>query len=111
MAKLKHIRVQQSNGSYSAPIPIGADAVNVQMKNGSNLQETIGNINPNNDGNITTNITNLKNSIQTLNDTKVNKGQVGSPAAAKTAAGMTDTSRIYIYTGNQDGYINGNWYF
>lgn len=111
MAKLKHIRVQQSNGNYSAPIPIGADAVNVQMKNGNNLQETIGNINPNNDGNITTNIANLKNSIQTLNDTKVNKGQVGSPAAAKTAAGMTDTSRIYIYTGNQDGYVNGNWYF
>ena len=111
MAKLKHIRVQQSNGSYSAPIPIGADAVNVQMRNGNNLQETIGNIDSNNDGNITTNLTNLQNAINNLNETKANKSQIGSPAATDTAAGMIDTSRIYIYTGNQSGYINGNWYF
>lgn len=36
---------------------------------------------------------------------------VGSPLTATTAAQMTDTSKIYVYTGNQSGYTNGNWYY
>ena len=30
---------------------------------------------------------------------------------AKTAAEMTDTTRIYVYTGNESGYKSGNWYY
>lgn len=33
------------------------------------------------------------------------------PRAANTYADMTDTSRIYIYTGSEPGYTNGDWYY
>lgn len=36
---------------------------------------------------------------------------VGSPLVAATAAGMTDTTKIYVYTGSETGYTAGNWYF
>lgn len=36
---------------------------------------------------------------------------VGSPLVASTAAGMTDHSKIYVYTGSEDGYTAGNWYY
>lgn len=36
---------------------------------------------------------------------------VGSPLTATTASSMTDTSRIYVYIGNESGYTNGNWYY
>ena len=36
---------------------------------------------------------------------------IGSPLVAATAAAMTDTSKIYVYTGSEFGYIAGNWYY
>lgn len=39
------------------------------------------------------------------------QGAVGSPLVAATAAAMTDTSKIYVYTGSESGYTNGNWYY
>lgn len=36
---------------------------------------------------------------------------VGSPLVANTVAEMTDTKKIYVYTGSETGYINGNWYY
>jgi hypothetical protein len=39
------------------------------------------------------------------------KGQVGAPLKAATVSAMTDTSKIYVYTGTQTGYIAGNWYY
>ena len=36
---------------------------------------------------------------------------VGSPLKASTAAGMTDTSKIYAYTGSESGYTSGHWYY
>lgn len=36
---------------------------------------------------------------------------VGSPLVATTAAAMTDTSKIYVYTGSESGYTSGNWYY
>ena len=41
---------------------------------------------------------------------KANKSEIGSPLIANTVAEMTDTSKIYVYTGNETGYTNGNWY-
>lgn len=35
----------------------------------------------------------------------------GSPLVATTAAGMTQTNRIYVYTGSETGYTAGNWYY
>ena len=36
---------------------------------------------------------------------------VGAPLVASTAAGMTDTDRVYVYTGSEAGYTSGNWYY
>lgn len=36
---------------------------------------------------------------------------VGSPLVATTASKMTDNTRIYVYTGSESGYTNGNWYY
>lgn len=41
----------------------------------------------------------------------VGGGATGAPATASTVAEMTDTSKIYIYTGNEPGYTAGNWYY
>lgn len=35
----------------------------------------------------------------------------GSPLVAATAAEMTDTDHTYVYTGSEDGYTAGNWYY
>ena len=35
----------------------------------------------------------------------------GSPLTASTAAEMTETDRVYVYTGSESGYSNGHWYY
>lgn len=35
----------------------------------------------------------------------------GAPATASTVAAMTDTSKIYVYTGSESGYTKGDWYY
>lgn len=35
----------------------------------------------------------------------------GYPFTAASAAAMTDTAKIYVYTGSETGYTNGNWYY
>lgn len=39
------------------------------------------------------------------------KSAVGAPLSASTAAKMTDTTKIYVYTGSESGYTAGNWYY
>lgn len=39
------------------------------------------------------------------------KSLVGTPLKATTASAMTDTSKIYVYTGSESGYTNGDWYY
>lgn len=39
------------------------------------------------------------------------QSMVGSPLVASTASAMTDHNKIYVYTGSQSGYTNGNWYY
>lgn len=36
---------------------------------------------------------------------------VGTPLVASTVAGMTDNTKIYVYTGSETGYTSGNWYY
>ena len=36
---------------------------------------------------------------------------IGPPLVAQTKAKMTDTGKIYVYTGSESGMINGNWYY
>ena len=35
----------------------------------------------------------------------------GAPTAVSLASGMTDTSRLYVYTGSESGYTAGHWYY
>ena len=35
----------------------------------------------------------------------------GSPLVASTVAGMTDKTRVYVYTGSETGYTSGHWYY
>ena len=39
------------------------------------------------------------------------QAQIGSPLVADQASKMTDTSKIYVYTGTESGYTKGNWYY
>lgn len=39
------------------------------------------------------------------------RAAVGSPLKASTVAQMTDTNKIYVYTGSESGYTAGNWYY
>jgi lysophospholipase L1-like esterase len=39
------------------------------------------------------------------------QGAVGSPLVAATKAAMTDTSKIYVYTGSESGMTAGDWYY
>lgn len=39
------------------------------------------------------------------------RSQVGSPLVATTASAMTDHTRVYVYTGSEDGYTAGHWYY
>ena len=39
------------------------------------------------------------------------RAAVGSPLVANTAAAMTDTTKVYVYTGTEAGYTAGHWYY
>lgn len=39
------------------------------------------------------------------------KAAVGAPLVASTASQMTNTNKVYVYTGSESGYVNGNWYY
>ena len=49
--------------------------------------------------------TNLQTQITSL------RGAVGAPTTAVLASLMSDTDKIYVYTGNESGYTYGNWYY
>ena len=50
-------------------------------------------------------LTNQENAISNL------QSLVGSPLKAATVSAMTDTNKVYVYTGNEAGYTAGNWYY
>ena len=35
----------------------------------------------------------------------------GTPLTARTASAMTDTSKVYVYTGSETGFTAGHWYY
>lgn len=37
--------------------------------------------------------------------------KIGSPLTASAASDMTNQNKIYVYTGSEEGYIFGNWYY
>lgn len=72
--KIKYIRIKTENeDNYSEDIPIGANAQNIDMQNGNNLQDTIGNLDIDNNDNITEQLISLRNTTNQLNNNKLNK--------------------------------------
>lgn len=55
-------------------------------------------------------LTSNVNKINTSLEEKANKSDIGSPLIANTASDMIDTSKVYVYTGDEEGYTSGNWY-
>ena len=41
----------------------------------------------------------------------VARNAAGGPNVASTAAAMTDSSKVYVYTGSETGMTAGNWYY
>ena len=39
------------------------------------------------------------------------RSEIGSPLVATAAEDMTDTEKVYVYTGSESGYVSGNWYY
>lgn len=55
-----------------------------------------------------------QNAVKTLGDTIIAqiKNGYGYPFTASTSAAMTDTTKIYVYTGTTDtNFTNGHWYY
>lgn len=54
-----------------------------------------------------------KNALQEFVTKLTNKYHTlfSSPLKASTVAAMTDTSKVYVYTGSESGYTSGNWYY
>lgn len=50
---------------------------------------------------------------QSVNELSVKTDSLGNgaPIPVSTVAEMTDTTNVYLYTGNETGYVAGNWYF
>ena len=61
---------------------------------------------------------NLQNQINKTNSqleyfeiSKADKTMIGTPNIANSKLEMIDTSKVYVYAGNEEGYVNGNWYY
>ena len=63
ISKIKEIKIREEDGSYSNPIPVGADAVNIDYKN-SNVENELNKLNDSSSIN-KTNIDNLSNQVNT----------------------------------------------
>ena len=52
----------------------------------------------------------MKKEISSLSEEIANLSG-GAPTPVSVVTDMTDTAKIYLYTGAEDGYIAGNWYY
>lgn len=105
MNKIKTIKIKNEDGSISEEsYAIAADALNIDMVNGKNVQETIGTTDVDKDGDIATQLKNTisKNDIiDNLNSSDANKalsakqGKVLGDAVA--AANLDIKKKIYYY--------------
>lgn len=68
MEEVRYIKLENPDGSYSEPIAIGAESTQIHMDNNKTLQETIGTIDVDTDGNINTQLGNIKEDISGINN-------------------------------------------
>ena len=132
MEKLKYIKIEDEEGNLSDNVPIGANAENIDMANGNNLETELANINQDLDNKnisinnlqnkdielnekINNNTNSLQNKINSLDEknnsnnnnlqNQINSLASGSPYTANSIDEMTDTTRIYVNT------TDGHWYY
>lgn len=55
-------------------------------------------------------VENIKSEIDAQFNTVAKKSEVGTPLVAKSVTEMIDTTKVYVYTGSEEGYTSGNWY-
>jgi hypothetical protein len=68
MNKIKTVKIKEEDGSISEKsYTIAADAINIDMSNGENLQDTVGNIDIDEDGNIAGQLKNANRNLNELN--------------------------------------------
>lgn len=84
MNKIKTVKIKNEDGSISEEsYTIAADAVNIDMNNGKNLQETVGNIDVDTDGNIASQLNNriktsdIIDNLDSVDTTKVLSAKQG----------------------------------
>ena len=69
MDKIKTVKIKNPDGSVSEETyTISVDAKNVNMKNGKDLQDTIGDINVDRDGSIAEQLKNIIERLETLEE-------------------------------------------
>lgn len=90
MDKLKYIRVQEEGGTYSSDIPLAVDAENVTMLNGHDLQETLGDLNVTSADDVTTQLSSLHSSVNSLNQQKVNHSDLTTYIDTTLATDVTN---------------------
>lgn len=72
MAKtIKSVKEKLASGSYSNPIPFGADGENIDLANGHNLEATLGNVDVDNKGTVQGQIDNANEAAIVTIDTSV----------------------------------------
>ena len=52
----------------------------------------------------------IDSKIEDIEREKADKSMVGSPLIANLKSDMSDTTKVYVYVGNEEGLITGNWY-
>ncbi len=90
MDKLKYIKLENEDGSYSDSIPLAVDANHVDV-NGNTLTNELNN--------------KANNSSIDILQSQINGLASGSPLVASSISEMIDTSKIYVNT------TDGNWYY
>ena len=94
MDKLKYIKLEREDGTYSDSIPLSVDSDHVDI-NGNTLTNELSSKASNSDVNLK--VSNLQSQIDALAS--------GSPLVASDTSEMTDTTKVYVNT------TDGHWYY
>lgn len=105
MDRIKKLKIKKQDGTFSDYIPIGADAENIDFENGYSLDEIVGDINPDEDGTLEVQLTELYNSspLNILNyGARPNDENFDNSIAIQNAIddGIRLNKPIYIPIGN-----------
>lgn len=90
MDKLKYIKLENEDGSYSSSIPLAVDANYVDINGSTLIQELDKKVSQNKFNDLELQVSKMTNSV---------------PRAVSSISEMVDTSKIYINT------TNGHWYW